>query len=147
MNIKCIKLSFLSQNIELKHGNGRLVLGRKSHDERENCRYYLKNNMTTDTLVPDDLAIELLKESQVSLLQLNAAELAAQLTLRDFHYFHEIEPTEYIDDLFDLNSTPQLATFSKVSSKHLESKANEAIVCVWDLVLFSWMVCNTRARF
>lgn len=73
--------------------------------------------MTTDTLVPDDLASELLKESQVSLLQLNAAELAAQLTLRDFHYFHDIEPTEYIDDLFDLHSdfgTPRLAKFSKV---------------------------------
>ena len=79
--------------------------------------YYLKNNMSIDTLVPDELACELIKESQVSLLQLDAAELAAQLTLRDFHFFHDIAPTEYVDDLFDLHSdygAPQLATFSKV---------------------------------
>ena len=73
--------------------------------------------MSIDTLVPDELACELIKESQVSLLQLDAAELAAQLTLRDFHFFHDIAPTEYVDDLFDLHSeygAPQLATFSKV---------------------------------
>ncbi|XP_041363202.1 rap guanine nucleotide exchange factor 6-like isoform X3 [Gigantopelta aegis] len=69
-----------------------------------NGRYYLKNNLTTDTLVPDELMGELLKESQISMLQLNSGEVASQLTLEDFKAFRDMEPTEYIDDLFNLNS-------------------------------------------
>jgi Rap guanine nucleotide exchange factor 2 len=82
-----------------------------------NGRYYLKNNMSTDPLVPDDLAGDLIRESHISFLQLNSAELAAQLTLRDFHLFHNIESTEYVDDLFELESstgTPNLNQFSEV---------------------------------
>ena len=83
------------------------------------CRYYIRNNMSTDTLVPDEMTGELLKDSQISFLSLNSAEIAAQLTLQDFHYFHEVEPTEYIDDLYELESkygTPHLSRFSEVSS-------------------------------
>ena len=74
--------------------------------------------MSTDTLVPDEMAGELMKESQIQFLQLNTAEVAAQLTLEDFKIFHLIEPTEYIDDLFKLNSkfgTPHLHKFAEVS--------------------------------
>ncbi|NXS21505.1 RPGF2 factor, partial [Mystacornis crossleyi] len=55
--------------------------------------YYLKNNMETETLCSDEDAQELLRESQISLLQLSTVEL-----------FRNIEPTEYIDDLFKLKS-------------------------------------------
>ena len=44
--------------------------------------------------------------------------MAAQLTLRDFHLFHDVEPTEYVDELFELHSKyghPHLDAFSQVS--------------------------------
>ncbi|XP_007473468.1 rap guanine nucleotide exchange factor 6 isoform X2 [Monodelphis domestica] len=69
-----------------------------------NGRYYLKNNMETETLCSDEDAQELLRESQITLLQLSTIEVATQLSMRDFELFRNIEPTEYIDDLFKLNS-------------------------------------------
>lgn len=45
-------------------------------------RYYLKINGVTETLVPDELAPELVREGQVHFLQLNAVEVAIQLTLQ-----------------------------------------------------------------
>nr|XP_056710278.1 rap guanine nucleotide exchange factor 6 isoform X6 [Euleptes europaea] len=69
-----------------------------------NGRYYLKNNMETETLCSDEDAQELLRESQISLLQLSTIEVATQLSMRDFELFRNIEPTEYIDDLFKLDS-------------------------------------------
>nr|XP_013801386.1 PREDICTED: rap guanine nucleotide exchange factor 6 isoform X3 [Apteryx mantelli mantelli] len=69
-----------------------------------NGRYYLKNNMETETLCSDEDAQELLKESQISLLQLSTIEVATQLSMRDFELFRNIEPTEYIDDLYKLDS-------------------------------------------
>lgn len=69
-----------------------------------NGRYYLKNNMETETLCSDEDAQELLKESQLSMLQLSTVEVATQLSMRDFDLFRNIEPTEYIDDLFKLDS-------------------------------------------
>lgn len=59
------------------------------------CRYYLKNNMETETLCSDDDAQDLLRESQISLLQLSTMEVAAQLSMRDFELFRNIESTEY----------------------------------------------------
>ena len=75
--------------------------------------------MSTDTLVPDEMMSELIKDNAINVLQLKAAEIAAQLTLRDFTVFHDIEPTEYVDDLFSLKSkfgTEHLQKFSQVSS-------------------------------
>ncbi|XP_016052581.1 PREDICTED: rap guanine nucleotide exchange factor 6 isoform X3 [Miniopterus natalensis] len=69
-----------------------------------NGRYYLKNNMETETLCSDEDAQDLVKESQLSMLQLSTIELATQLSMRDFDLFRNIEPTEYIDDLFKLDS-------------------------------------------
>ncbi|XP_070427288.1 rap guanine nucleotide exchange factor 6 isoform X12 [Equus przewalskii] len=69
-----------------------------------NGRYYLKNNMETETLCSDEDAQELVKESQLSMLQLSTIEVATQLSMRDFDLFRNIEPTEYIDDLFKLDS-------------------------------------------
>ncbi|XP_066506183.1 rap guanine nucleotide exchange factor 2 isoform X2 [Hoplias malabaricus] len=65
-------------------------------------RYYLKSNMETETLCSDEDAQELLRESQISLLQLSTVEVATQLSMRAFELFCAIEPTEYIDDLFKL---------------------------------------------
>lgn len=81
-------------------------------------RYYIKNNLSTDALIPDEMIGELLKESQIALLQLNAAEVAWQLTLEDFKVFREIEPTEYVDELYELKSKygcPLIRKFSDVS--------------------------------
>uniref|UniRef100_A0A8D0L6S2 Rap guanine nucleotide exchange factor 6 n=1 Tax=Sphenodon punctatus TaxID=8508 RepID=A0A8D0L6S2_SPHPU len=69
-----------------------------------NGRYYLKNNMETETLCSDEDAQELLRESQISLLQLSTIEVATQLSMRDFELFRNIEPTEYIDDLYKMES-------------------------------------------
>jgi hypothetical protein len=83
------------------------------------CRYYLKTNGTTETLVPDEMAPELVRESQVHFLQLNAVEVAIQLTLQDFSIFRQIESTEYVDDLFELKSrygVPMLSQFAEVST-------------------------------
>ncbi|KTG31226.1 hypothetical protein cypCar_00031789 [Cyprinus carpio] len=66
-------------------------------------RYYLKNNMETETLCSDEDAQELLRESQIGLLQLSTVEVAAQLSMRDFGLFRNIESTEYVDDLFKLD--------------------------------------------
>ncbi|KAF3841139.1 hypothetical protein F7725_007001 [Dissostichus mawsoni] len=62
-----------------------------------NGRYYLKNNMDGD--------VDLLRESQITLLQLSTMEVAAQLSMRDFELFRNIESTEYVDDLFKLDSS------------------------------------------
>lgn len=85
-------------------------------------RYYLKKNGVTETLVPDELAPELVRESAVHFLQLNAVEVAVQLTLQDFCIFSKIEPTEYIDDLFELKSkygTPKLVEFAALVNKEM----------------------------
>ncbi|BFZ17836.1 hypothetical protein BsWGS_20875 [Bradybaena similaris] len=87
-----------------------------------NGRYYLRNNLVTEQLVPDDLIGQLLAESQISLLQLNTHELAWQLTLNDYRVFREIEPTEYVDDLYGLDSKygcQQLHKFAELVNKEM----------------------------
>lgn len=85
-------------------------------------RYYLKTNGISETLVPDEMAPELLRESVVHFLQLNAVEVAVQLTLQDFCIFRQIESTEYVDDLFELKSrygTPMLSQFAELVNKEM----------------------------
>lgn len=70
----------------------------------------------------DELAADLIRESQVHFLQLNAVEVAVQLTLQDFSIFRQIEATEYVDDLFQLNSrygTPMLSKFGEVCTSYI----------------------------
>ena len=67
-------------------------------------RYYLKNNLSSEPLIPDELIGQLLAESKISLVQLEPREVAWQLTLNDYKVFREIEPTEYVDDLYGLDS-------------------------------------------
>uniref|UniRef100_A0A3Q2PTM7 Rap guanine nucleotide exchange factor 2 n=1 Tax=Fundulus heteroclitus TaxID=8078 RepID=A0A3Q2PTM7_FUNHE len=83
-------------------------------------RYYLKSNMETETLCSDEDAQDLLREGQISLLQLSTVEVATQLSMRAFELFCAIEPTEYIDDLFKLRSKT-----GSVSLKHFEESINQ----------------------
>jgi len=84
-----------------------------------NSRYYLKSNICSMTLVPDELKDEILRECQINFLQLNCAEVAAQLSLKDFQLFHNIQPVEYVNDLFQLKSkfgSPHLNSFAQLSN-------------------------------
>ncbi|XP_069782349.1 rap guanine nucleotide exchange factor 2 isoform X3 [Narcine bancroftii] len=76
-------------------------------------RYYLKNNMETETLCSDEDAQELFRESHIILLQLSTIEVATQLSMRNFELFRNIEPTEYIDDLFKLKSKTECVNLKK----------------------------------
>lgn len=75
-----------------------------------------------DPLVPDELVEGIVREGQTSLLELDAGELAIQLMREDYQLFKDIEQTEYIDDLFDLDSKagcPHLNQFSQVLAFNL----------------------------
>uniref|UniRef100_A0A8C9XCV1 Rap guanine nucleotide exchange factor 2 n=1 Tax=Sander lucioperca TaxID=283035 RepID=A0A8C9XCV1_SANLU len=76
-------------------------------------RYYLKSNMETETLCSDEDAQDLLREGQISLLQLSTVEVATQLSMRAFELFCAIEPTEYIDDLYKLRSKTGSASLKR----------------------------------
>ncbi|KAH8033585.1 hypothetical protein HPB51_014491 [Rhipicephalus microplus] len=115
---------------EVSVGEGGLIKQRRLPEQMQNLaekiglssRYYLRNNASTDPLVPDDMAAELLRESQVNFLQLNSVEVATQLTLEDFSIFRQIEPTEYIDDLFEVKSaygSPMLAMFAELVNREM----------------------------
>ncbi|XP_062309147.1 rap guanine nucleotide exchange factor 6 isoform X1 [Osmerus eperlanus] len=95
-----------------------------------NGRYYLKNNMETETLCSDEDAQELLRESQISLLQLSTVEVAAQLAMRDFDLFRNIESTEYIDDLYKLSpstASGRLKQFEEVINQETFWVATEIL--------------------
>jgi Rap guanine nucleotide exchange factor 2 len=82
----------------------------------------LKNNHSTETLVPDHLSNELMREARIQFLQLDALEICAQLTLRDFAMFKSIQPTEYIDHIFKSKSTygiPHLEKFLKLPNQEM----------------------------
>uniref|UniRef100_A0A1S4H0M3 Uncharacterized protein n=1 Tax=Anopheles gambiae TaxID=7165 RepID=A0A1S4H0M3_ANOGA len=115
---------------EVSVGEGGMIKQRRLPDQLQNLaeriglssRYYLKTNGITETLVPDDVAPELIRESAVHFLQLNANELAIQLTLQDFSIFRQIESTEYIDDLFNLKSRygkPMLVRFAELVNREM----------------------------
>ncbi|XP_032293721.1 rap guanine nucleotide exchange factor 2 isoform X3 [Drosophila virilis] len=115
---------------EVSVGEGGMVKQRRLPDQLQNlaerisfaARYYLKLNDSTEPLVPDELALELVRESGVHFLQLNAYELAIQLTLQDFANFRQIESTEYIDELFELQSkygVPMLSKFSELVNREM----------------------------
>ncbi|XP_055644439.1 rap guanine nucleotide exchange factor 2 isoform X2 [Toxorhynchites rutilus septentrionalis] len=115
---------------EVSVGEGGMIKQRRLPDQLQNLaeriglssRYYLKTNGITETLVPDDVAPELIRESAVHFLQLNANELAIQLTLQDFSIFRQIESTEYVDDLFSLKSRygkPMLVKFAELVNREM----------------------------
>ncbi|XP_071829780.1 rap guanine nucleotide exchange factor 2-like isoform X5 [Apostichopus japonicus] len=95
---------------EVTVGQGGLVKQKRLPDHQSNIseklslsgRLFLRNNMSSEVLVSDELAVELLKESSVTFLQLDPIEVATQLSLRDYKIFQRIESTDFIDNLFDL---------------------------------------------
>ncbi|XP_078039391.1 rap guanine nucleotide exchange factor 6 isoform X4 [Augochlora pura] len=115
---------------ELSVGEGGMIKQRRLPDQMQNLaeriglssRYYLKTNGISETLVADEQAPELIRESQVHFLQLNAVEVAIQLTLQDFSIFRQIESTEYVDDLFELKSrygVPMLRQFAELVNREM----------------------------
>ena len=83
--------------------------------------------------MPDELRGELIKEAHISLLQLHTTEVASQLTLEDFKVFKSVEPTEYLDDLFQLTSrygTPNLEKFSDVRAL-VKNYDIQIFFCTW----------------
>ncbi|XP_056623536.1 rap guanine nucleotide exchange factor 2 isoform X2 [Triplophysa dalaica] len=94
------------------------------------ARYYLKNNMETETLCSDVEAQEMQRESQVSLLSLSSMEIANQLSARNYLLFSSIEPTDYIDDLFKLRpqeSTTTLRNFESLVNQETFWVATEVV--------------------
>ncbi|XP_023287865.1 rap guanine nucleotide exchange factor 2 isoform X2 [Orussus abietinus] len=115
---------------EVSVGEGGMIKQRRLPDQLQNLaeriglcsRYYLKTNGVSETLVADEQAPELIRESQVHFLQLNAVEVAIQLTLQDFSIFRQIESTEYVDDLFELKSrygVPMLSQFAELVNREM----------------------------
>lgn len=115
---------------EVSVGEGGMIKQRRLPDQLQNLaeriglssRYYLKTNGISETFVADEQAPELIRESQVHFLQLNAVEVAIQLTLQDFSIFRQIESTEYVDDLFELKSrygVPMLRQFAELVNREM----------------------------
>lgn len=87
-----------------------------------NARYYLKNNNSTESLIPDHLSNEFIREARITFLHLDPLEICAQLTLRDFAIFKSIQPTEYVDHVFKLESSyglPHLEKFLKLPNEEM----------------------------
>ncbi|XP_076227228.1 rap guanine nucleotide exchange factor 2 isoform X8 [Nomia melanderi] len=115
---------------EVSVGEGGMIKQSRLQDQLQDLaeriglssRYYLKTNGISETLVTDEQAPELIRESQVHFLQLNAVEVAIQLTLQDFSIFRQIESTEYVDDLFELKSrygVPMLRQFAELVNREM----------------------------
>ncbi|CAG7722816.1 unnamed protein product [Allacma fusca] len=84
------------------------------------ARYYIKRRDSSEPLVQTEQIPELTKEGDVTFLHLNPVELAFQLTLEDYAIFRQIEMTEFIDDLFRLDSpygTPNLNAFEELVNR------------------------------
>lgn len=87
-----------------------------------NSRYYLKYNDRTDPLIPDDIVNDVLRDCQTNFLHLDCAEMAAQLTIKDFQLFRDIQPSEYVIDLFQCPSkygTPNLSKFCQLANSEM----------------------------
>lgn len=115
---------------EVSVGEGGMIKQRRLPEQLQNLadriglssRYYLKTNGISETLVPDEMASDLVRENNVFFLQLNPNEMAIQLTNQDFQIFRQIESTEYIDDLFNIKSkysTPMLNKFSELVNNEM----------------------------
>lgn len=82
----------------------------------------MKNNRSTETLIPDNISHEFIREARVHFLQLDSLEICAQLTLRDFAMFKSIQATEYIDHVFKLKSPygiPHLEKFLRLPNQEM----------------------------
>lgn len=97
-----------------------------------NARYYLKCNTSPEQFLSDSASVEeLIKDSNISFLQLDPLEIAAQLTLRDYCLFKSIESSEYIDYLFRQKTSKygysHLSQFSDLSNEEVYWVINEIL--------------------
>lgn len=117
---------------EVSVGEGGMIKQRRLPEQLQNlaeriglaARYYLKMNEISETLVPDEMAPDLVRDAAVHFLQLNANELAIQLTFQDFSIFRQIESTEYVDDLFTSSSS---SSSSNAAAASCSSNSDNAI--------------------
>ena len=87
-----------------------------------NARYYLKSNQSSEQFLSDSLAVDdILRDANITFLQLDPVEVAAQLTLRDYCFFKNIESTEYIDSLYKKKPIfyENMLKFSDLSNQEL----------------------------
>ena len=85
---------------------------------RLGTRYYIK--IVSHQLSLEEISGELLKESNVSFLDLDVSETATQLMVEDYKIFQQIEQTEYVDHIFEIKSTfgkENLDKFSELMNK------------------------------
>ncbi|XP_046859606.1 rap guanine nucleotide exchange factor 6-like [Xenia sp. Carnegie-2017] len=85
-----------------------------------NGRYYLKDFNSTDvTLLPEEAIQELGKELRHTIADLDATEVARQVTLRDFQIFQKIESSQYIYELwkFEEKLRNTLTNFTKITDE------------------------------
>jgi len=96
-----------------------------------NARYYLKSNVSPEQFLSDPVAVEeLIKDANLSFLQLDPLELSAQLTLRDYCILKSIESSEYVDFLFKKQSKygfSHLNQFSDLSNEEMFWVVNEIL--------------------
>ena len=93
-------------------------------------RYYIKNVQSSESLLPDEAVGDLVKDAHVNLLQLNPVEVSTQLMVEDFTIFRQIEATEYVEDLFKINSrygTPNLTLFSDLVNREMMWTISEIV--------------------
>jgi hypothetical protein len=113
---------------------------------RPNARYYLKLIGSNGDFLSDAKAINELKRTAIDvssskLLDLDAHEIAAQLTIRDYCVFKSIESTEYIDSLFNPKDTSLFRNFS-----NFEKLNNEEYFWVLNEILYSDVETSNRAK-
>jgi len=94
-------------------------------------RYFLKSKNSSESLLPDDNVNDLVKESLVNLLNLNPVEVSTQLMVEDFTIFRQIEATEYVDDLYELEKsrygTPSLSLFAELVNREMMWAISEIV--------------------
>lgn len=93
-------------------------------------RYYIKNIHSSESLLPDEVVADLIKEVHVTLLQLNPVEVSTQLMVEDFTIFRQIEATEYVEDLFEIKSrygTPSLSLFAELVNREMMWAISEIV--------------------
>ncbi|XP_065192744.1 rap guanine nucleotide exchange factor 2-like [Sycon ciliatum] len=94
-------------------------------------RYYIKNNVTTNSLVHgDELLMEVLAEGATDFLSLDPRDIARAVTLQDFAVYRQITPVEYFEDLWGLEkSSPNdgLMRFSETTNHEMFWVVNEVL--------------------
>ena len=151
MSIMCIKLSFLSQNIELNIYNGHQVSWFGFLVECHTMKMKIAGTTWRTTWrrtrwFPTTLRVNSWRRARCrycSWMRLNSPPSSHCETSTTSTRLNRPSTSTTC-----LTSTrPHSSLHSQRYAQSTWTKANEAIMCVWDLIFFTWMVCNTGARF